>query len=767
MALRYEWIVPAIILQVLTIVPVGCTQDSPETKKEQHRQRAVEYYDKGLFQESLIELRNLVKLDPKDADGHYRQGLVYLKLGEMTNLQQAFREFSTAVELNPSIHDAQIKLGQLYLLSNDPANATKHADLVLAAEPDHKEAHILRGLGLIRQQKVRDGIVELKKAIELDPNNPGIYVDLARAYVHLKEMDAAESILQEALRKNPRSLESRFALGDLHLTQGHTDRAETEYRQALKDAPDRAEARNKLGGFYLSFKRPADAEAIYTDWVQTKPQDDNPLIALGDFYRLTQDVEKAHNAYDKALSLNPRSIVARDRAIALYVDTNRLEEAEKRTREILEGNDKDVSGRLFAGRIKLARGKHEEALGILQPLSVDQPGNPVVRHFLGLAYASKGDLPLAVQELKEALKSAPNAIESKTALATVYLNQGAADLAIEQAQGALRINLGNLQAVKVLGDAYALKGDKNKSREVFTALTKAAPNHFIAHYRLGLLSRSDKKDGEALAHFEEALKASPGFIDALAQITSIKVGQGKREEARERLLKQRDLSPKNPLLHVLLGQFYGAARQFDEAEQSFKQAIELDDKVYEAYAGLASIYLQSKKLDLAVKEYKTVLSKNPKLLPAHMVLGMIYESQKKYEEAQSSYQEALKINPRFAPAANNLAWLMMERGGNSDVALSYAQTAREVMPNDPNIADTLGWIYYQKKIYLQAAALLKEAAEKMSENPTVQYHYGMAQYKNGNKAEAVQALEKSLKLKADHPGAAEAKAALSALSSSS
>jgi len=148
-----------------------------------------------------------------------------------------------------------------------------------------------------------------------------------------------------------------------------------------------------------------------------------------------------------------------------------------------------------------------------------------------------------------------------------------------------------------------------------------------------------------------------------------------------------------------------------------------------------------------------------------MMLGMIYESRKQYDQAQARYQEVLKINPRFAPAANNLAWLMIERGGNSDVALGYAQTAREVAPADPSIADTLGWIYYQKKVYLKALSLLEESAEKLSNNPLVLHHYGMALYKNEKKPEARKALEKSLQLDANHPGAAEAKAALAELSS--
>jgi tetratricopeptide (TPR) repeat protein len=173
--------------------------------------------------------------------------------------------------------------------------------------------------------------------------------------------------------------------------------------------------------------------------------------------------------------------------------------------------------------------------------------------------------------------------------------------------------------------------------------------------------------------------------------------------------------------------------------------------------------MQTKRLDEAIREYETALSKNPKLAPAHMMIGMIHESRQQYDQAQSRYQEAVRINPRFAPAANNLAWLMVERGGNVDVALGYAQTAREVTPNDPNVADTLGWIYYQKKVYLKAVSLLKEAADQLHENPMILYHYGMAQYKNENKPEARKALEKSLQLNANHPGAAEAKSTLAEL----
>ena len=126
-------------------------------------------------------------------------------------------------------------------------------------------------------------------------------------------------------------------------------------------------------------------------------------------------------------------------------------------------------------------------------------------------------------------------------------------------------------------------------------------------------------------------------------------------------------------------------------------------------------------------------------------------------------RQSLRLDSQFAPAANNLAWILVEQGGNLDRALSYAQTAREQRPDDPHIADTLGWIYYKKNAYLLAINLLKEAAEKLPNEPNVQFHYGMAQYKNGDAAGAKKALQTSLKLNKNFPGSDEAQKTLAGL----
>ena len=146
-----------------------------------------------------------------------------------------------------------------------------------------------------------------------------------------------------------------------------------------------------------------------------------------------------------------------------------------------------------------------------------------------------------------------------------------------------------------------------------------------------------------------------------------------------------------------------------------------------------------------------------------MILGMIHERNKEIDKAKAKYEEVLKLNPKFGPAANNLAYILGEEGANLDQALSYAQTAREQQPNDPSVADTLGWIYYKKNAYLKASSLLKEAVEKSPNNPIIHYHYALAQQKNGDLAGAKKSLQASLKLSETFPGAEDAKKILNEL----
>jgi hypothetical protein len=46
-----------------------------------------------------------------------------------------------------------------------------------------------------------------------------------------------------------------------------------------------------------------------------------------------------------------------------------------------------------------------------------------------------------------------------------------------------------------------------------------------------------------------------------------------------------------------------------------------------------------------------------------------------------------------------------------------SRSAKEQFPDDPHISDTLGWIYYKKNVFSRAIVYLREANDKIQNNP--------------------------------------------------
>src|SRR5215831_2652518 len=418
----------------------------PEAKLEEHRTGAIAYIGKGQYKEAVIELKNVIQIDPTDADGHYRLALTYLKLGGMTNIKAAYGELTKTVDLDGSNRDAQLKLGELELVSQQPAKAGERAEAVLASAPQDIQGLILRGQSLISQKNFYQGIADLKRAIELDPKKIQPYITLADAYLNMKNAPAAEAALGQGQKANPQSPHVRVAMGNFWYVTGKPDKAEAEYRRALELAVDQDAFHLQLAGFYQATRQWEQAEAAYQRFAATKPQDEHPHIALGDFYLSTGRPEKALASYQRAVGLNPSSAAARDKVIDYYLNTGQWEEAERRIHPILDKNPGDLAGRVFDARLSLGHGETDRAIELLQAIRREQPHFASAHHLLGLASIQKNDLAQARRELTEAIKLAPSSGEARSALAALYLVEGSYDLAIEQARAALRINGRDLQA---------------------------------------------------------------------------------------------------------------------------------------------------------------------------------------------------------------------------------------------------------------------------------------------------------------------------------
>jgi cellulose synthase operon protein C len=173
------------------------------------------------------------------------------------------------------------------------------------------------------------------------------------------------------------------------------------------------------------------------------------------------------------------------------------------------------------------------------------------------------------------------------------------------------------------------------------------------------------------------------------------------------------------------------------------------------------VQVQEGHADQALALYQQSIKDNPRDFRFYILSGEIFESKQNWDQAKNMYQQALNIQPNQPLASNNLAYVMLQTGGNVDVALAMAQTARRGMPESANAADTLGWAYYQKGVYQSAIGQFQEAlrlGEKRGEpdDATVHYHLGMAYEKSNQPSLARQQLEKAVKLSPNNPDAKKA-----------
>jgi Flp pilus assembly protein TadD len=312
----------------------------------------------------------------------------------------------------------------------------------------------------------------------------------------------------------------------------------------------------------------------------------------------------------------------------------------------------------------------------------------------------------------------------------------------------------------LLGTAYLGKGDLAKANEIFRRLVTLAPKDPRGSYLMGVGLRAQGKLTEAKKEFEAALALAPAYLEPLEQLISMALVEKQPDAALARVTKQTTLAPKSGGLQWLLGTVYLARRELAPAEGAFLKAIELEPTLVDAYVRLGQLYGTSRQYDQALAKVNEALRVDPQSVRAEMLLGLIYESKGDIPKAQQAYEKILTLNPRFAPAANNLAWLYSERGGDKEKALELAQRAKEAAPDDPHVSDTLGWILYKRGVHQRAAALLRESATKLPDQPVIQYHLGLASLKVGDKDGARKALTAAVGSPANFAGKDEARKAL-------
>ena len=264
---------------------------------------------------------------------------------------------------------------------------------------------------------------------------------------------------------------------------------------------------------------------------------------------------------------------------------------------------------------------------------------------------------------------------------------------------------------------------------------------------LSLLDRAVATLGrpdDAVREFEAALALRPDSTEALKDEAIVFLQQKDGPRAVKRVNDQITKVPGNASLYALLGSVYEAGGNASKAEEAYYRAIATDPKVVTPYLLLGGLYARAHGYTMATQKYEEAIRLNPRLLPGYVLLSVMYEQQGNVARSRQYLEQALKIDATFAPAANNLAFSLVEHGGDVNRAVALAETAYRQTPADPHVMDTLGWIYLKKGLPQRALPLLQTSAGRLPNDAVVHYHLGLAYYRLGNTDMARRELHRAL-----------------------
>jgi len=745
------------------ILSGGCA--SKEEKMAKHLARARQYVENGELKKAVIEYKNVVQLNSNHDQAYYELGETHLKLKQG---REGFQAFSRAVSVNPENLRAQLKLGQLFLLGKKTEEARKKAESILEKSPDHIEALSLLSGVRVQEGNLDEAIKNLEKIISINPDHFKSHLSLARLFLLKKDMGRAEKAYRKAMALDPQSRVPYLELSRIYASRGEWDRAEAELKTMMEISGRDSRNFYMLARFYESRGNQDQAERTFLEAVESSPQGEIlSLMNLAAYYARVKNYDKALEAMIRALDVKPDDPDVLVNMAKLHFDFKKIKEAESTVDIVLKKDEVHVGANYLKGRIFLAGRQFGPALERFDVVLAERPRSDRAHYFKALCLIGEKEPKLAQTSLLKAVELNPRHLDARLLLSEFYLRERSPQLAHQQIEEALGLSPRNIRALMLQGNLNLLEKDIKGALVVFNRIVEIDPAYTPVYVKLGLIHGLMKKPDEAIEYYKKAMALNPNQLDALSLMVGVYLREKKYDHALEVCETRKQNAKGKPAvlagIHYLEGNIYQAQNDLKKAEELFRNAIETDPNILAPYISLARIYLKEKRLGEAISQYESILNKNPKFLAGYMALGTIYDQQGDKDKAEGYYRKALEIKNDFAPAANNLAWNLVENGGNIDEALGFARIAKEKMPKSASVMDTLGWIYYLKGSYLNAISELQDSLEGQPDHPVVNYHLGMAFYKADKPDSAREYLEKALKIDPDFKGADEARATLEAI----
>lgn len=691
------------MLLILGLLLAAC-QDTQQQKADHLAQLAQQQYDQGEYKAAASNWQELRQLQPQRQDINFNLGQTFFALGDFRSAQRAL---TLAHQHQPGQATITFWLAKTQLTLGNIATA---AQLIATLPPtrQNQQRKLLQADILAAQKKYQAANLLYKEILQAQPDSKITLAHQALLFWARADEASCARVLATLARLSPHPPAILLQIGNIYLLKQDFRQAEKFFQQALSQRP------NDLG----------------------------LAISLIEFYRQADQLAKALQVSQHLWQQNPKQRFVKKIFCELLIDNHNFKAAAKLLTNLSEAEEKDDEFVLLRGKLALETNAFLNAAHEFR-LALDQDHNrPLISYMLAISYLGEGQNKLAKAALIHALTISPHYNAAELLLAFTYYQGGEIELAQEHAARIVQTEPENFQALLLLGHIARRQNDPENAvahyhRAALLNPTSIAPAFYQA------LTLKTASPTASLIQLRQILAKHPYLHDVTLLIIRQLYQQKQLDQAFALLKKEISLDSANPLNWFLLGELYTQTDQLPKARQALRQAITLQPTFKAAHLRLATSLArhpaqQEKILLQAIEQI-------PNFQEAHAMLAHHLLTKGQGTEAITLLRQALEIAPNNAMLANNLAATLLQYDPeNLDEAMRLAQLAYDENPNNPAIADTLGWIFYKKRMFTRSGWLLEQAIGIAPTHPTIHFHLGMLLAHQHKKNSSRQHLKQSL-----------------------
>lgn len=232
----------------------------------------------------------------------------------------------------------------------------------------------------------------------------------------------------------------------------------------------------------------------------------------------------------------------------------------------------------------------EQALAIYQQILQKDRNDYGALIGLGGIYRRMGRFEESVNVLERALSLDGDSVQTFYTLGFTYKQMGHFDDALECFNHVIEQNPGDILAYNHLGTIYSLRGDSKNAVASYRRGLQLDANHPILHYNLAQEYEKLGYYDEVISEYEAALRAKPGWSDAINSYALFLMSHNQHKEAYNILCQGIEVTPENIHLQRSMGMVQLKRSEYHDAGQRFETVLRQEEADSHSLLGLADVY---------------------------------------------------------------------------------------------------------------------------------------------------------------------------------